>query len=69
VKAHLDGLARFVQGNTSLLVMVIEVRDVDCGILVPTKSSSTKICTWNNQRLFMIAKGDLFANLWNHCIA
>jgi hypothetical protein len=36
VKAHLDGLVIFGQGSTSLLVMVMELRDVDCGILLPT---------------------------------
>jgi hypothetical protein len=29
VKAHLAGLARFYQGSASLLVMVMELRDVD----------------------------------------
>jgi hypothetical protein len=35
VKAHLVGLARFGQGSASLLVMVMEIRDVSCGILLP----------------------------------
>jgi hypothetical protein len=35
VKAHLVGLNRFIQGSTSLLVMVMELRDVDCGTLFP----------------------------------
>jgi hypothetical protein len=71
VKAHLVGLVGFGQGNkeVSLLVMVMELRDVDCGILLPTKSSLAEICTWNNQKLFRITKGDLFANSGNHCMA
>jgi hypothetical protein len=69
VKAHLVGLVRFNQGSISLLVIVMEIRDVDCGILLPTKSSLAEICTWNNQKLFRITKGDLFANSGNHCMA
>jgi hypothetical protein len=36
VKAHLVGLVGFGQGSTYLLVMVMELRDVDCGILLPS---------------------------------
>jgi hypothetical protein len=53
----------------SLLVIVMEIRDVYCEILFPTKSSLAEICTWNNKRLFRITKGYLFANSRNHCMA
>jgi hypothetical protein len=42
-----------------------------CRLWDPTtqKSSLEKMCTWNNQKFFMIEKGDLFANLGSHCMA
>jgi len=68
VKDHLVGLVGFGQGSKSMLVRVMEIRNVDYVILLPTKSSLAEICTWNNQKLYRIAKGDLFANSRNHCM-
>jgi hypothetical protein len=55
--------------SNRFFVMVMELMDVDCGILSPTKSSLEKICTWNNKNFFRTTKGDLLTNSGNHCMA
>jgi hypothetical protein len=69
VKAHLARLGRIWSRKCIFVGYGDGVKG--CRLWDPTthKSSLAEMCTWNNQELFKIAKGDLFANSRNHCMA
>jgi hypothetical protein len=59
VKVHLADLAGFDQGSATLLVMVMELRNADCGI--PGMILGAKFRSWANFPWFFPKKDSLFS--------